>query len=43
LAPGELAGRFAGWELLSDERRSFDAPRGTAQVFETVIARKVAA
>ena len=39
-APGELRARFAGWEILHDERRSFEAPGGTLKVFETVMARK---
>jgi tellurite methyltransferase len=41
-APGELRARFAGWEILHDERRSFEAPGGTVKVFETVMARKAA-
>jgi tellurite methyltransferase len=39
-APGELADRFAQWEILRSESSRFDAPGGQAKAFATVIARK---
>lgn len=39
-APDELRERFAGWEQLHFERRSFEAPGDTVKWFATVIARK---
>ena len=35
---GELASRFAGWNILANERTEFPAPGNTLKVFETVIA-----
>jgi tellurite methyltransferase len=39
-ARGELASRFAGWEILLSEFRDFEAPRETLKSFATIIARK---
>lgn len=39
---GELARRFAGWEMLRRETRDFPAPGGTVKSFDTVIARRPA-
>lgn len=36
----ELAARFEGWNVLSHERSTFPAPRGTVKAFATIIARK---
>jgi tellurite methyltransferase len=40
--PGELVDRFAGWDVLAHERRTYPAPEGTLKVFATVIARRTA-
>lgn len=42
-APGEIAARLPGWELLYEEHSCFDAPGDTCKVFDTVIARKPSA
>jgi tellurite methyltransferase len=39
-ARDELAGRFAGWNILHSEFRDFDAPQQTVKSFVTLIARK---
>jgi len=39
-ARGELALRFAGWEVLRLEEERFDAPRGLVKAFVTLVARK---
>ena len=39
-ARGELARRFAGWDVLHDEHQVFPAPAGTVKCFDTVVARK---
>lgn len=39
-ARGELADRFAGWEILQSEFRDFDAPEQKLKSFVTLIARK---
>ena len=39
-ARDELAGRFAGWEILHAEFRDFDAPQQTVKSFVTLIACK---
>ena len=38
----ELLERFSGWNLLSHELETFEAPRGTQKVFATLSARKPA-
>ncbi len=38
--PGELAERFAGWELLLSKPGSFPSPDGRVKVFESVVARR---
>ena len=38
--PDELRRRFAGWELLLDERQEFTVPDGRVKAFATVVARK---
>lgn len=38
----ELRRRFAGWEILRDERQEFAAPGGTRKCFATLIAAKPA-
>jgi tellurite methyltransferase len=38
--PDELHARFAGWEILRDERQTFPAPGNTTKIFATIIARK---
>lgn len=42
-SPDDLAGRFAGWEILRSERHDFPAPHETVKSFLTLIARKPAA
>ncbi len=39
---GEMASRFAGWDILQLEYRDFEAPGGRNKAFVTVIARKPA-
>lgn len=39
-ARGELASRFAGWELLDHEHSTYPAPDGQVKAFDTVIARR---
>ncbi|WP_374434493.1 trans-aconitate 2-methyltransferase [Inhella sp.] len=39
-APGELAARLGGLELLAQQAHRFDAPGGTLKCFETVLARR---
>jgi tellurite methyltransferase len=39
-ARDELAGRFAGWDILHSEFSNFDAPQQTVKSFVTLIARK---
>lgn len=39
-ARGEMARRFAGWDLLASEFEDFPAPGDRIKSFETVIARK---
>jgi len=41
-ARGEMAERFAGWEILLSEFRDFDAPEQRVKSFVTIIARKPA-
>jgi tellurite methyltransferase len=41
-ARSELAGRFAGWDILHSEFSDFDAPGQTIKSFVTLIARKPA-
>lgn len=41
-APGEVAGSFAGWDLLVREAGEGPAPDGTVRRFETVVARRPA-
>ena len=41
-ARGEMAERFAGWEILHSEFRDFDAPDRRVKSFVTLIARKPA-
>jgi tellurite methyltransferase len=36
----ELAGRFAGWEILEQARQDFPAPAATLKSFVTLLARK---
>jgi tellurite methyltransferase len=38
--PGSLRECLAGWDVLSYVRQEFPAPRDTAKVFETAVARK---
>ena len=38
--PDELRQRFAGWDLLLDQRQDFAAPDGRVKAFTTVVARK---
>lgn len=40
LGEADLAGCFAGWEILLDEGSRFAAPGGTEKVFRTVVARR---
>lgn len=39
-APGAIVERFAGWQVLVDEQRDFDAPGATIKRFATLVARK---
>jgi tellurite methyltransferase len=39
-APDELHRRFAGWDILRDERQEFAAPGDTVKRFATVVAAK---
>ncbi len=41
-APGELAARLSGLELLGQQAHRFDATGGTRKCFETVLARRPA-
>lgn len=41
-ARGEMAERFAGWEILHSEFRDFDMPEQRVKSFVTIIARKPA-
>lgn len=40
LPRGELARRFAGWEMLRHAHQDFPAPRETVKSFDTLIARR---
>ncbi|TCS68551.1 tellurite methyltransferase [Sulfuritortus calidifontis] len=42
-ARGELARRFAAWEILLDRHERFPAPGATVKAFDTLIARRPAA
>lgn len=37
---GELAARFAGWDIVHDEASRFEGPQGTRKQFSTVVARR---
>lgn len=39
-APDELRQRFAGWDVLLDERQEFPVPDGRVKAFSTLVARK---
>jgi hypothetical protein len=39
-ATGELARRFAGWDLLVDHEQEFPAPGAQVKRFETLVARR---